>query len=578
MGEHTMWKSQRCRRIFICFLPILVIALAAAPTFAANTCTNDAQGVDDEPGQKDLTQWCSGATGDYPGLGCQAANGFDFSLKWNWDDTGLSGGNTGDACALVDTDNDGKANYALCIDIANKPASIQYVRLYSCADDRLQRCTNSVLILTPPLHTFCSLNAAATDPFGGNHNCAGTNCKTADAAASCCFDTADVGGSAARLLDVCSYPSQQPNSDPSDCVITPTGQSPCTGVDCNDNNVCTTDSCNPDTGACIHTNNSLSCDDGSACTTADTCSGGVCVGGAAPNCNDGNLCTTDSCNPASGCTHTNNTLPCDDGSACTSGDACGGGACVGGQTLNCNDGNGCTDDGCNPASGCTHSNNTAPCDDGSACTTGDTCSGGACAGGAPPNCNDNNICTTDACNPASGCTHTNNTLPCDDGSACTTGDTCGGGSCVGGAAPNCNDNNLCTTDACNPASGCTHTNNTLPCDDGSACTLGDTCGGGVCVGGAAPNCNDNNVCTDDSCNPASGCTHTNNSASCDDGNACTTGDICAGGTCTQGTASVITGSGASCVDDAGCPVTEVCASTPSGGGVCVVRRGSSLAR
>jgi len=30
MGEHTMWKSQRCRRIFISFLPILVIAGSGA--------------------------------------------------------------------------------------------------------------------------------------------------------------------------------------------------------------------------------------------------------------------------------------------------------------------------------------------------------------------------------------------------------------------------------------------------------------------------------------------------------------------------------------------------------------------
>ena len=36
---------------------------------------------------------------------------------------------------------------------------------------------------------------------------------------------ADFGGATtAVLLDVCTYPSQEPNSDPSDCVITPTGQ------------------------------------------------------------------------------------------------------------------------------------------------------------------------------------------------------------------------------------------------------------------------------------------------------------------------------------------------------------------
>jgi hypothetical protein len=47
-----------------------------------------------------------------------------------------------------------------------------------------------------------------------------------------------------------------------------------------------------------------------------------------------------------------------------------------------------------------------------------------------------------------------------------------------------------------------------------------------------PPCQDANPCTDDSCNPATlGCVHLNNSASCDDGNACTAGDVCSSGVC-----------------------------------------------
>src|SRR5206468_1573065 len=127
--------------------------------------------------------------------------------------------------------------------------------------------------------------------------------------------------------------------------------------------------------------------------------------------------------------------------------------------------------------------------------------GGSCVGGPPPNCNDGNVCTDDSCNPASGCVHTNNTDSCDDGNACTTGDTCSGGSCVGGPPPNCNDGNVCTDDSCNPASGCVHTNNTASCDDGTFSTPRSSGRGGSCVGGPPPNCNDGNVCTDDSCNP-----------------------------------------------------------------------------
>ena len=79
-----------------------------------------------------------------------------------------------------------------------------------------------------------------------------------------------------------------------------------------------------------------------------------------------------------------------------------------------------------------NANNTAPCNDGNACTTNDTCGGGTCVGGAPPNCNDGNVCTTDSCNPATGCANTNNTAPCSDGNSCTAPDVCSLGSCVSG--------------------------------------------------------------------------------------------------------------------------------------------------
>src|SRR5207244_13321452 len=110
------------------------------------------------------------------------------------------------------------------------------------------------------------------------------------------------------------------------------------------------------------------------------------------------------------------------------------------------------------------------------------CSGCQCIGGPAPTCDDGNPCTTDSCNPPTGCVHTNNANPCNDGNACTTNDTCSDEHCVGGAALNCDDHNVCTTDSCNPATGCAHTNNTNPCNDGDACTTGDACTGGVCAG------------------------------------------------------------------------------------------------
>ena len=304
---------------------------------------------------------------------------------------------------------------------------------------------------------------------------------------------------------------------------------------CNDFNACTTDVCDPVTG-CAHTNNKAACSDGNACTLNDTCSAGRCVGGPAPNCDDGNVCTDDSCNATTGCVHANNALPCSDGNSCTTSDVCSGGHCVGGAPPNCDDGNVCTDDTCSPSTGCVHTNNTAPCTDGNACTTNDTCSHGSCAGGPALNCNDGNLCTDDSCDPTTGCLHGNNTLPCNDGNACTTNDACSGGRCVGGAGPNCDDGNLCTDDSCNPTTGCVHTNNTAPCNDGNACTTNDACSGGNCVGGAPPSCDDGNPCTDDGCNQATGCVHTNNAAPCSDGNMCTTNDACSGGRCVGGPA------------------------------------------
>ncbi len=47
---------------------------------------------------------------------------------------------------------------------------------------------------------------------------------------------------------------------------------------------------------------------------------------------------------------------------------------------------------------------------------------------------------------------------------------------------NCDDNNPCTDDGCDPASGCFHNNNTGQCDDGNNCTINDKCANGACKG------------------------------------------------------------------------------------------------
>jgi hypothetical protein len=175
-------------------------------------------------------------------------------------------------------------------------------------------------------------------------------------------------------------------------------------------------------------------------------------------------------------------------------------------------------------------NGPADCDDANFCTD-DTCNYGYCDH-TPKSCSDNSVCTTDTCNPATGCVYTNNINPCDDNNACTSGDTCGGGSCNPGTPIDCDDGNPCTDDYCKPFLGCVHRNNTASCGEENACTTGDTCRDGTCHPGTAIVCNDNNPCTTDSCNPATGCVFANNTNPCDDGNACTTGDFCRDGICT----------------------------------------------
>jgi len=216
-------------------------------------------------------------------------------------------------------------------------------------------------------------------------------------------------------------------------------------------------------------------------------------------CNDSNPCTDDSCNPATGCVFTNdNTNSCADGNACNGIETCVSGVCQSGTPLVCNDSNPCTDDSCDQATGCVFTNdNTNSCVDSDLCNGTEVCAGGACQNGTPLDCDDGEVCTLDGCDAQLGCTHDPVAGACDDQDACTVNDFCDQGACVGGGAADCNDNNFCTDDGCDPQTGCTHTNNSLGCDDGNACTIGDVCNGGSCVGGGAANCNDNNVCTDD---------------------------------------------------------------------------------
>ncbi len=275
------------------------------------------------------------------------------------------------------------------------------------------------------------------------------------------------------------------------------------------------------------------CELSDPCVESAACQAGECVVATGVACDDDNACTTDACDPSAGCVHTFNQKPCDDATSCTTGDRCFMGECTG-DLLSCDDNNACTEDVCDPIAGCRNTNVDIACSDGDACTSGDLCVSGSCVPGAPLDCDDGEVCTTEYCDTDEGCVVTILDGVCDDGDACTTNTNCIAGACKGTNTV-CDDSNACTTDACQPASGCTFTNNTASCSDGDSCTLNDTCSAGGCVPGPIDplcctddaECDDGDPCTDDSC--------TNEYCLfapklCDDGFDCTA-DTCVGGDC-----------------------------------------------
>ena len=306
-------------------------------------------------------------------------------------------------------------------------------------------------------------------------------------------------------------------------------------------NPCKEAACDPVQGQCLELDveNQTPCDDHSVCTVNEMCFDGECSGGNQVKCNDGNSCTADQCDPEVGCLH--NVLsgfPCSDGDFCTSGDECQQGICVGGQTLTCDDGNPCTDDSCDQDVGCVHTPNIAPCDDGNECTVGDQCGDGLCKAASMAQCDDDESCTFDTCDPQAGCVHTPQDVPCNDGDWCTVVDECVLGHCVGAGSPDCEDGNLCTADSCVKAQGCVHLPNVEPCDDGDECTTQDVCSNKQCTGGPPLLCEDNDDCTDDSCDPDSGCVNMVNTdfnsdeLNCGEcGNICPEFTVCQGGDC-----------------------------------------------
>lgn len=105
------------------------------------------------------------------------------------------------------------------------------------------------------------------------------------------------------------------------------------GVDCDDDNPCTTDTCLLQ--HCSYSSNTTACADDKDPCTADICAVGVCTHPdnktcackLDAQCDDKNVCTDDKC-VSNQCVRTNNTAACtDDNLSCTT-DVCAAGACT----------------------------------------------------------------------------------------------------------------------------------------------------------------------------------------------------------------------------------------------------------
>lgn len=163
-------------------------------------------------------------------------------------------------------------------------------------------------------------------------------------------------------------------------------------------------------------------------------------------CNDQDACTTDSCDPASGCVH----IPvfCDDDDLCTTDSCDPAGGCFHEPVVCPNNPVGClVVPRCIPTFGCVMGADVSACDDGIDCTIDECLENGACEHDPEPRaCNDFNDCTRERCDRNLGCVSV--AVVCDDGDDCTT-DSCDpnggcfseGNSCISldikpGACPN----------------------------------------------------------------------------------------------------------------------------------------------
>jgi cysteine-rich repeat protein len=350
---------------------------------------------------------------------------------------------------------------------------------------------------------------------------------------------------------------------------------PLEGEECDDANLVNGDGCENDCTWTCETD--ADCTDGLLCNGDESCDPAdhVCLAGTPPGrgteCDrDGDPLTPDICL---------------DGVCERS--VCGDGYADGTRGEQCDDGNAIEDDGCEPTCLWTCVGN-PDCNDDEACNGVETCSLGThtCTPGTPlpeatactlPGGGDG-VCRAGAC-VDSEC---GDGMPgpgeeCDDGNV-VEGDGCDSDcafSCHGD--PECREipDDPCTTDSCvSVASGqaCDRAFSTAPCDDGDACTSGDVCDGGACLGAAIDVDGDTYgpgaACGGD-CNDRAPAVHPGVDETCNgtDDDCDTVTDNGPGMACRQGSSRSCTATGSG---GATCVGTEACLTNCTWSGSCVI--------
>ena len=261
------------------------------------------------------------------------------------------------------------------------------------------------------------------------------------------------------------------------------------------------------------------CDGGGACAPNHTASGTACTP-------DANECTDDECDGSGACGHPDSApgTPCGDPTInpCTDADTC--------------DGSGVCDpndfDGCFPPTPYCRVVLNPPDPPTHVCVE--------CL--EPEHCDDEEECTQDWCSSEGYCFNSTSGLngqPCtSDGLFCNGIEECLAGDCVHPGNP-CDDEEPCTDDQCTEPDQCDFVpNDANDCSDGEFCLNGlEYCQSGVCITPGAPDCDDDNECTSDWCDAELDECATEdvpNLSGCQDGEPCTINDYCINGVCISG--------------------------------------------